>query len=333
MTAETTFIRCVHGWHTKYATAFPPRLVLALPAEHTPALIEYRFVESRLRRHIATRFLNRPFSRLTHIGNLQVFKDQKRVFVSQSRAQLMGEVMAAIGNRLVNLVDSCLLPLVPIRASHHARQFALGLRKLLLMALERTERGNYLACTDGGKYLDTHINPNGRIAWMNRDIHFNLDPEAYIPVIATPRDGDVLDGAFNRSVLDEWHPADLRQIDTATFHLESLRIAKGIIEELLAKCGGISKPCKEIRVCAFKVFKGLLKHLTIDFFEPIPIIRLLPKREKSGGVVVVDARDPDEIATIVKPKGFVVHKPARTSKLSERAVNPTDSSVGYKAPE
>ena len=79
----------------------PLLLVLELPAELVPALVEDRFVQSRLCSNISTGSLFSARSRSRHVLCLQVLDDNDRVVFADLRRELVQEVAASISDVVV----------------------------------------------------------------------------------------------------------------------------------------------------------------------------------------------------------------------------------------
>src|SRR5579864_5547085 len=114
MPATGTGTRGIHRRYGQEQAARPDHLVLQLPPELGPSLIENRPVEAGLLFHSAARPLNRTSSRPGHITHLQVFDDDHRVALADGRGSFVQVVPAGIANPNMDTLDFslCLLPVV-----------------------------------------------------------------------------------------------------------------------------------------------------------------------------------------------------------------------------
>ena len=76
--------------------------------------------------------------------------------------------------------------------------------------------------------------------------NLHLDLEGHKPLLALPRDGNILDGALDWATVPELDPADHGQRDLACLQFEALRIAKAVGEKLLAVARGAARPAKQL---------------------------------------------------------------------------------------
>src|SRR4029450_13014525 len=289
------------------ATA-PRLLVFQHAAKHAPALIKYSLVQPGLLRHLPAWFFRCASGRLRHMLHLQVLNHNHRVVFAGLCAELMQEVVAAIGNADIELRNTSLLLLPVAGVLHHASQIALHTGFLGGHTAVGLQRGMQLAIRDRRKGGNPQVDPNVRCRRMYRGFNLHLDLEGHKPVLSLSGDGDVLYRAFDRATLPELDPPDHGQIDLASIQLEALRITEAIGQKLLAIARWSSTTSEEIGIGAFQILQALLKNLRMHLFEPAVFLALLPPCHQLAGFGIGEARDTREVAVLVDRQNLVPDK-------------------------
>jgi hypothetical protein len=141
---------------------------------------------------------------------------------------------------------------------------------------------NLLPIRESGERLQTDIDPDcGLLLWERRRIV--LDRETGIPLLGRrPPDREGLDRPFNRTVEDDLHVSDLREMEMVSVEFESsfltLRVRETIVSPLPLEPGEsrFFLPCFYASEEGFeaKIYPNLniLECLSIDLFQFWPIL-------------------------------------------------------------
>jgi len=182
-------------------------------------------------RSISNAFVQAAKVPILHFLNIQVFKDYDLVLIHQSPAELMGEVVTAVDDALMNVLDSTFALEIFGRAFLANREFALGLRQVFFTFTVKARIFNLLAGRECGEFRQakvyTHRSIGGR-QWLRLD----LTGEAGIPIAqAITFDNERLDFTSNRAMHLDPNVADLGKAKSSIIHetKPALRIGKGFI--------------------------------------------------------------------------------------------------------
>jgi hypothetical protein len=97
--------RVVRRHHDQHCT-IPVHLVLQLPAELGPALVENGFIQTRLGSNILTRLLRVASGRPGHIAHLQILDTHHRVVFADEGRGLVQEIAPAVADAGVDALHS-----------------------------------------------------------------------------------------------------------------------------------------------------------------------------------------------------------------------------------
>ena len=148
------------------------------------------------------------------------------------------------------------------------------------------------------------------------DIQLNL--QGHKPVLALSGDGDVLDRALERATGPELDPADQRQIDQASIHLDALGIAEAIGQKLLAVLWWSSTTNEEIGIGAFQILQALLKDLRVHRMQPAVFLALLPPGKQLTCFCIGETRHACTVAMLVDRQNLIPDEttcPSEADKL------------------
>ena len=190
--AGRTGLAGVMRGHGDELSPVPRQLVLELPPELVPPLIEYGFVEPRLGPDVSPRRLGRAPGRSAHVPNFKVLDAHDGVGFADRGRGLVQEVLADMGDAAVDLLDSP-FGLEPVLAELHlATHPALVAPKSLFVLSETVEGNQERGITEGGKPGDAHIDADGGGGLPRRRGHLAFGLDARIPPARRLADGDVL---------------------------------------------------------------------------------------------------------------------------------------------
>ena len=123
---------------------------------------------------------------LDHVGRLQVFKDQYLEALYKTMAQLVGKILAPVGDPRMDMLDYP-IGFAPLRAAfREATGVALCLRQRLLVLAEEARVGDLLTLASrqpqGSEVVQTQVDADyqGR-GWQG--LRFYLDREAGVPMV------------------------------------------------------------------------------------------------------------------------------------------------------
>ena len=228
-----------------------------------------------------------------HAADVETFKSNSLEAINDGSAQFMVKVLPLVGDLLMDGSDNQLGFATAVAALDLARKPPLanlqtafagvevfGLFDLLASA-KRSESGQAQVNTDSGARW-------ARFLFSGVIFNFALDGDEVFACLGF-RHGNVFHLPFNFAMENDPHPADFRQIDTTTFHLEALRIADGLLVKLALKGGIAGASLKKVFVRFIQVHQGLLDDLTVSLFQP-GMIDLQPFGQVVSAIIVGQAR-------------------------------------------
>lgn len=251
---------------------------------------------------------------LHHPFDVQILNSNQAVRFYQLPTEFVGKVKALVGYLFVQfgnlqpglipalaaLLGLAQLALIPFKAAFGLAQM-FGIRESLPV-------------TGNGKVLKSQIKPNlpaliGRV--VNLLLYLN---RGEILAALGSRHGKVFHNAFNRAMQDNLDPANFRNVQLATFNLETLRKPAGLLTVLLFEVWEFSLLIKEVAIGGIEVAKCLLRSLRIHIFEPVVISLLFEFGKLQGSIVVGQSLAGFGVGINALTKEVVVDK-ATTAKL------------------
>jgi hypothetical protein len=170
--------------------AIPGELVLQLPPELVPALIEDRLVQAGLGPNVFPRRIYCACRRLGHIPHLQVLDTHYRVVFADRGRGLVQEIAAGVGDAGVDTLDAC-FRLLPVAAELDlAGERLLCLAQALLVPLEAVEGCVERAVAERSEPGNTHVDTN-RATLRDSLLDLSLGLNGNKPLAAAQADGDV----------------------------------------------------------------------------------------------------------------------------------------------
>src|SRR5712692_8135504 len=162
--------------------ATAPRLfVFQHAAKHAPALIEDGLVQPNFLRYLLAWLLHRAFGRLRHILDLQVLNNNHRVVFAGLCAELMQEIVSAIGDTDIKLGNTSLLLLPVAGVCDHPSQTPLHPSFFLRDTTVGIDRRVQCSIRERRKGRDTQINPDLRRRGMHWSGNLHLSLTVWTP--------------------------------------------------------------------------------------------------------------------------------------------------------
>ena len=238
------------------------RLPFKLLEEHAPALIEDRPVESAFLLHVRTGLIHRAFRRCRHVLDLEILTHDHRVVFADHERLFLKEVLANVGDVLVETCDALLL-LAPVASElRHPGEASLFKLEFSKVPLERVARLDKRSVRKRDEALDAHVDAD-RIALVLWSLVFELRLDGHVPSVGFAAHGDVLGLAFDEAAPAIPHPANAREQDLPPgfINLEVLRIAEGVLrDELLVDFGNLASPSKNRLKALKRSFMACWRH-------------------------------------------------------------------------
>jgi hypothetical protein len=98
VTAARAGTASVAGWYSQQHPAVPRHLVVELPPEFAPSLIEDRTVQAGFLRHFLAVLFAIAFGRPEHVPHLQILNAYERVVLADRRCNLVQEVFSGVSD-------------------------------------------------------------------------------------------------------------------------------------------------------------------------------------------------------------------------------------------
>ena len=249
--------------------------------EEPPTLIEYGSVETALLLHMSTRFLRRPFCRCRHVLDLEVFPHNHCVVFAELERKLLKEVLADVGDVLVEFCDAFFLFALILPEFRHSGEAFLFKTEFLQILLQGVARCFKSAVRQRAEPFDAHVQADSVSLVFRRNA---LKPRlnGHVPTVSPTAHCDVLGLSFNEPTPPVLHPTDTRQQDLliAFVDFEVLGKAEGIGRcKLLVELRETRIACEEPLKTLTEVFHRLLQALRIGLCQPGMI--LLPNGKLS----------------------------------------------------
>lgn len=280
----------------------PVGFVLAETTEHAPSAVRDALGELVV---------------LEHARYVQVFYTYDAVLGDESVRQLMQEIGSLAGDMFMSPGDqqTCF---VAIGASFLlARQTLLEFFQPSLGVFQTLGMLDLFARRQDGEVFESKVDAYGRLAvGSSRHIHF---AENRCVILATLgfRDGETLRFPFQRTVENDFHPTDFRQIDAVAVELEPLGVADGLTAVTLLE-SRVSGPLLEIvGKGAVQILDLRLQCLTIRFPEPCVVGLAFQFRHHALEGIVAHVRVMFAVIRIARRQRPVVHETGMTELDSQ----------------
>jgi len=258
--------------HRDQVPTVPRRLVVQLPAELEPTLIENGFVQAGLGPNVGARRFHRPGRRRRHVANLQVLDAHHRVVFADRGRGLVQVVAPGVADAGMDALDVGFRLLPVVAELGLAAHGALRLHQRLFLALEAVEGLEHRAVAQGGEADNTHVDPDGR-ALVNRDLGLALGLDRHGPLAARLADGDVLHRAEHIAALAVAQPTQLGQEQAAVGLVELDLFRVGVAEAVagpafLLEAGKVGALGEEVGIGPLQILEGLLQRMHRGLCEP-----------------------------------------------------------------
>ncbi len=227
--AGGTFLAGVMCGHLHQPAPFPLQLVVELPHELTPALIQYGSVQPGLGPDVPAGLVEGACRRPAHVPHFQILDEDHRLVLADGRRDLVQEILPAAGDLVVKPLDAAFLPLPVLRRLHLAVQGSLRPSQLVLILAIGADRIVGDAVGQRGEVRHPQINAHVRGGRMHRLWQFLLHLHRHIPVPSPPRHRGVFYLTLDLAALEETDPTDLGQVDTPIIQFHTLWVAKGCV--------------------------------------------------------------------------------------------------------
>lgn len=255
---------------------------------------------------------------LDHAFNVEVFQTDDAKAINDHAAGLVVKVFALVGNLFVNGRNGVFGSHTAVTALHLAAQPTLAYLQPAFGSVQVFWIVDLLVSTENGEVLQTQIDANrfGLLHWFSfsRDLTLNRDK---VFACGCAADGAILHLASNATVANNFHPADLRQVDFFAIELEALGIADRLGEVLALELGIVGSTFKKIDVGSVKVFQRLLQDLAICLFEKV-VFGLESIRQIVSAIDIGQARIGLEVVFFPHPPIVVIHKAGATKLNRQR---------------
>jgi len=272
MAAARASLTGVVRQHGQQHAAVPCDLVVELPPELAPALVENGAIQPGLLAHPLSVLLTVALGRPGHVAYLQILNTDERVVLADRCCGLMQEVFAGISDAGVNLLNFGfrLLPVVAeLDLAAHATLVA---RQALLVFLEAVERRDEAAVAHRGEAGDADIDADGRRRrgqWLF-DLALRLNRRE--PLAARLAHGDIAYLAQHVAAVAVTQPAEFGEKEAVVTLIEldlfRVGIAESIAATLALKFRKVGAFLEEIFVGLLQVLQGMLQGMAWGILEP-----------------------------------------------------------------
>ena len=205
----------------------PFQLVLKLPSELEPSLIQYGLVQAGLGAYIFTRQFRCTGSRTRHIPHFQIFNHDKSVVFADYRGCLVQKIVAYIGYCTVQTLDFG-FELLPVGGKLHS------FCQLLFMFSETVQWFDAGTIGERCKTRNSHIYANGALRSVYRFWNFPFRLNRNKPSASGQGNCYLFRCSFYPAAVAIADIADFGQKYAAVVFIEpeTLRIAKGVMNPL-----------------------------------------------------------------------------------------------------
>jgi putative transposase len=310
--------------HRQQHAAAPRHLVIELPSELAPALIEHGAVQTGLLFHPVAVLFAISLGRLGHIAYLQILNADERAVLADRRGGFVQEVFAGVGDAGVNLLDA-LFRLLPVVAELDlAAHAALVAGQPLLVLLETVERHEETGVAQRGEPCNANVDADGasRRRQRLRDLALRLNRHA--PLAARLAHGDVAYLTEHVPAVAITPPAQLGKKEAAVgliaFDLFRVGVAESIAATLALEAREVGAFGEKIGVGFFQVLQRMLQRMTRRVLAPRRVKAIAPSGKVFRHRPIAEKNVAGLVIGFLHRQRLVVDEPARSKEAAHGAL-------------
>lgn len=295
------------------------QLVAKHGGKGAPSLIEDSPIQAGLLPDIPARRLNSSTRGCRHVGDVQIFENNRSETLGDGERDLVMPVASNAG--APRRESSCVMdsPYPTLRAFLAPRHNALCGAVATFDGFEACRDRQHLTGGQRERSGDAAIYADSRPGVYRRGV-FNFAGEGYVPAERIGSDGDITKPAAHRARVAKFYPTDFRKSSGGPFAIEFLNVdlasgeAESIIDALLTRRRITPAPGKEVVERLVKIAQRLLLASLGDGGDPI--VFGAKCCQVSGLLDVADPMNAPPYLPLLKRK--IVNEATDASELSEQ---------------